>query len=123
MQIKRLYLFAWDVKTNATRMEQSRLVVISAEKRSDDSFSPRHVLAGQGVTLAGGLRVVCTVYTHTPTTVHTLHTWESPSISTVSQCVFDSKQTRSNVNTDQMTLQRPSDGRCAVSMILKLVIL
>lgn len=58
--------------------------------------------------------VGCVQYIHTRTTVHTLHMWELLGISIVSQCMFDSKQTQSNVNTvnDQMTLQQPHDSMC-----------
>jgi len=38
--------------------------------------------------------VLCVQNTHPHATVHTLHRWESPTISTVSLCVFDSKQTQ-----------------------------
>lgn len=68
-------------------------------------FSPQHIRRVN--TGSGGVHVVCTVYTSSNHCTHTpyvgvayyKHSFTSPR-------VFNSKQTQSNINTDQMTLQR-----------------
>lgn len=81
------------------------------------SFKNMRGYLGEGSLAPKSLRtpaVGCVQYIQTYTTVYTLHMWELPSVSTLSQCMFDSKQTQSNINTvnDQMTLQQSHSSRC-----------